>query len=217
MSLYLVDLKPNFNRDFNFSVNICSTEFISKLKILVFMLAFFSCLNVYAIDACTTSEMSRLRELANNIQFKTDMVVEMDDKETENYVVSYNVEIANFDDDLKIGYKPNDYSEEITVYPNQIIDEAFYAGQTIKFKIYAYTENLCIDELLKTVTVKFPYVNEWYHFNKEKCEDNPDFKYCKEFMNVDNIDFEDIDKEFDAYLKKGNITSKITNNLLLMY
>ena len=111
-----------------------------RLKILVFILAFFISLNVYAADACTASEMNRLKELANNVQFKTVLEVELDDKENKIYDVYYNAQVINLVDDLKIVYQLNDYSEETAIYNGQEILDVFSPGQTVKFKVYAYTE-----------------------------------------------------------------------------
>ena len=52
------------------------------------LLIYFCCLNVSAIDACTTSEMTRLRELANNVNFSYQYSVE-DELESDEKVVGY--------------------------------------------------------------------------------------------------------------------------------
>ena len=47
------------------------------------LLIYFCCLNVSAIDACTTSEMTRLRELANNVTFNYNYKIEYESEEDE--------------------------------------------------------------------------------------------------------------------------------------
>ena len=49
------------------------------------LLIYFCCLNVSAIDACTTSEMTRLRELANMLLLTIIIKLNMKVKKTKNY------------------------------------------------------------------------------------------------------------------------------------
>lgn len=167
-------------------------------------------LKVNAYEACTTSEMERLKELAKNVEFKPSYEISSVDEEFESVEVNYKVEIVNFDSDLKIQYTSK-YEEEGTLKSDTKEIENLADGDKLTFKIYSYTTNLCTDEILKTVSLELPKVNDYYYFNKEKCEANKDFKYCKEFMDTDDLDFEDIDKEFEDYLNPGidEIISKL--------
>lgn len=170
-----------------------------KICLLTIFLFLITSLKVDAYEACTQSEMERLKELAKNVEFKPSYEISYVDDENKNVEVNYKIQIINFDSDLRIEYTSK-YEEEDTLKSDTKEITNLADGDKFTFKIYSYTTNLCTDEILKTVTVDLPKVNDYYYFNKEKCDDNKDFKYCKEFMNTDDLDFEDIDKEFEEYL-----------------
>ena len=180
-------------------------------KLLLIIVSFFLYLNVYAVDipACTTSEMSRLKELANNVQFKVDSEIS-EEKELEIVTKIYTLDIVNLDNDLQIKYMSDNTDEdledskEVTITSTKEVNEAFFPSQTVEFKIYAYTANRCTGRLLKTVKVKFPYFNSYYYFNKEKCSEYPNFKYCNESADISNYTIEELDELFDNYIKKEN-------------
>ncbi len=181
-------------------------------KLIVFVILFFISLNVYAVDvpACTDSEMTRLKEIANNVKFKTNYEIIEASEENHEIEVFYNIEIVNFDKNLKIHYTSKYDTEEEIIKSNTSKISNMLDGDSVTFKIYSYTTNLCTDEILKTVTVKLPSVNPYYYFNKEKCDNNPNFKYCKEFMDFD-ADFDTIDKEFEEFLNPSNNNSSGSN------
>ena len=174
-------------------------------KISLFIICFIGCLNVYAYEVpeCTNTELNRLNELANNVNFKTSYTI---DDETVNDIdhtveVIYSLELVNLDKDLKIKYKANNGSiKDLNANTTKINN---LGDGNITIYIYSYTTNLCTDRLLKTKTIKLPSYNEYYYFNKDKCEAHPEFKYCSEFRKTDEYyDFEKIDKEYLEYTKK---------------
>lgn len=177
------------------------------------LLIYFCCLNVSAIDACTTSEMTRLRELANNVKFNYNYKIEYESEEDEELWMAYSFEILNYNDDLKIYL--NDQSNLIDV--NTFQNQEFSRGENITFYIYSYTDNLCTDELLRTIDVKLPVYNTYYYFNKERCEGYPDFEYCKEFMDVSEYSFSEIDEMFQKYVDGDNIIDLITDDNYRLY
>ena len=177
------------------------------------LLIYFCCLNVSAIDACTTSEMTRLRELANNVTFNYNYKIEYESEEDEELWMSYSFEILNYNDDLKVYL--NDQSNLIDV--NTFQNQEFSRGENITFYIYSYTDNLCTDELLRTIDVKLPVYNTYYYFNKERCEGYPDFEYCKEFMDVSEYSFSEIDEMFQKYVDGDNIIDLITDDNYRLY
>lgn len=198
---------------------------MKKIKYLIPILIMFIVVNVKAIDACTPEEMNRLRELAKNVQFKTEYELfyseedDYEDETTENgHIASvyYMVKVINMNENLKILMKNNDNNkyEKVNLDDEMYLQggdiSSFSPGSNITLKIYSYTTNLCTNELLRTETIKFDSYNYWYSNNKEECKNYPDFKYCKEFMEV-NKDDEEIDKLFNEYKKdtKGESNSKI--------
>ncbi len=181
-----------------------------KICLLTILLFLFTSLKVDAYEACTNSEMERLKELAKNVEFKPSYEIGYVDEDNKSVEVNYKVEIINFNSDLRIEYTSK-YEEEGTIKSDTKEINNLADGDKITFKIYSYTTNLCTDEILRTVSIELPKVNDYYYFNKEKCNDNKEFKYCKEFMDTDNVEFEDIDKEFEEYLNPN--INEIINKL----
>ena len=180
-----------------------------SLKNIFLIMIFCVCLNVKAIDQCSTEEMNRLKDLANKVQFKTNYNVHETESEGNIYgaTASYNIELVNNNEDFKYYYSSSSIQKrEINL--NQISNITFSDGEVVTFYIYSYTTNLCTDELLRTETIKFPIYNSYYYINKDKCSEYPDFKYCREFMDIGNISYSEIDKEFEEYTK-GDVKNKV--------
>lgn len=179
------------------------------ILMLISFLLIISYKDVFAIDACTTSEMKRLKELANNVNYVAEIDYEMieNSKIDEEKFVSafYNIKIINSSSDLKIYYERDGYKYEIE---NNYI-ESVEEGE-IKLYIYAYTANLCVDELIMTKTIQLEELNSYYYYNKEKCKQHSDFEYCQEFHDND-LSFEEIEKEFNEYLKTNDSNSILPN------
>ena len=167
-----------------------------KKIFITIMIVFISLIwkNVYAIDACTTNEMSRLRELAGNVEFKTSYEFDDVDNEYKNVFIFYDIDILNFSDDLKITYELDGTEYELFSDDKKIED--LWEGLNLTFNIYSYTDNLCTERLLKTVKVNLPFYSDYYYFNKDKCNNHKDFKYCQEFISIEDREYEDIDKLF---------------------
>ena len=190
------------------------------IKYLLSILIFFICLNVKAIDACTTDEMNRLKELANNIELKYKYEVTNEYKAAnsdENDFVEggFQIEILNYSDDLKYVLKYDDTEFQVDV--NELKEMHFDGGTNLALYIYSYTANMCTHSLLRTYNLKLPYYNQYYHYNKDKCEKASDFKYCKEFITwYDEKTNKEIDKEYEQFLKNGEVGAVIKNNNMLV-
>ena len=65
----------------------------------------FSFKNVLAIDACTSQEMSRLKELAGNVKFRATHEIAAIDEEFKEIDAVYTISVLNSNEDLKIYYK----------------------------------------------------------------------------------------------------------------
>ena len=176
---------------------------MKRIKYLIPILIMFIAINVKAIDACTPEEMNRLRELAKNVQFKTNYNMLTAEDGIDDLEVVYHLNVINFNNDLSIYMKTNDDEEFKIIDPNNMDDKYFFEGEVVTFKIYSHTTNLCTNELLNTNNIKFDYYNYWYYKNKDNCNKYHDFKYCKEFMKTDKND-EEIDKLFNEYKKEIN-------------
>ncbi|MBR3660808.1 MAG: hypothetical protein IKN63_02780 [Bacilli bacterium] len=188
---------------------------MKKLKYILMFILMTSVLNVKAIDSCTTDEMTRLKELANNVEIKysyeiiTDENLE-DDEETEDdsetdeveeedkdIRVLYKIDAYNLTDDLRL-YFADDLSAPIDI--SNIKSYEFYEGENINIKIYSHTVNLCTDRVLRNIKIDLPIYNRYYYENKEKCSKTPEFKYCQEFLDV-TMESSEIDKLYDKYVQ----------------
>ena len=191
---------------------------MKKIKYFIPMLILFIIFDVKAIDSCTTEEMARLKELANNVKFKTDY--EINTTETTNDAgekiindvdVSYKIQVINDNEDLKYFYKLSSQKEKIQVSSNDLSNIRFPDGEKLQISIFSYTTNLCTNELLKTETIDLPIYNVYYYLNQDKCKSNSDFKYCKEFMEVD-LSIDEIDNLYNKYVSEKGFEK--TSNFL---
>ena len=188
---------------------------MKKLFKYLVIIIFLSFINVYAVDRCSTDEMNRLKELAKNVDIKYEYDLKIIKQEDdENIIVPrYRIQVLNYNDNLKIYYKDSSYSqtdlesiEEITT--NYLIQE----GDKLDVYIYSHTTNLCTDTMLRKITITFPYYNQYYYENKDKCQQYPEFKYCEEFKDLKEKSFTEIDEEFDNYIKSLKIAN-VKNDL----
>ena len=184
------------------------------IKYLVLIFLFWTFLDVNALDNCTTDEMKRLRELAGNVELKYNYEIDSEhvaeSADQESFVEGvFKIQILNHNEDLR--YVLQYESSEFEIKGNDLSEFSFDEGETIILKIYSYTTNLCTHNLLKTYTIKLPYYNQYYHFNKDKCESNKDFEYCKEFLDkYTSKTNTEIAEEFE---KLKNDNSNIVNEL----
>ena len=180
------------------------------IKIIFISLFILGNINVNAANTCTSEELNRLKELANNVEIKYDYEI----VDVGNYAdIDYIFKVNNFDINLKIKLEVNGSLEDkIYTYSNQseLHEMYFKDGEKVNFKIYSYTLDNCIDKLLRTISIKLPYYNQYYYYNKEKCENYKDSKYCSEFLEKKiNLSDEEIDKLLENEVKNENKEKKI--------
>ena len=183
---------------------------MKNIKYAFLILLFFVSINVKAIDPCTTDELVRLKELSNNVTFNYDYEIEEQKDDDGNYLYSevyYHLNLLNDNENLRIYYNLDEEYDDILLDKNTFNDNLFSGGQYFKYKIYAYTPNMCINKLLKSSSIKFPFYNEFYHSNKDKCEEYKDFEYCKELIDK-NLSKEEIENLFNKYINKDNANKK---------
>ena len=123
---------------------------MKKLLFAIIIILGLNYLNVDALNECTSTELNRLKEIANNISFKYNYEIDSFDNYIETW---YYFEIINNSDDVKIFYKTDDMSlkEEFnsSIY--------FPEKDKVVFYIYAYSMNMCSNKLLRTEIS--PYAN----------------------------------------------------------
>lgn len=186
---------------------------MKKINYILPIIMMFLTINVKAVNQCTSDEMNRLRSLANNVQFKTEyeIIDGTEDEESGDIFAQYKIKVINMSDELRISYRDIGNSDFTDVSVSELDDISFYGGTNLEFKIYAYTNNLCIDELLKTEKLNLPLYNTFYRDNKDKCKKYPEFKYCKEFIE-DNKTEDEINKEFEKYINGDDNEFKEVQN-----
>ena len=195
--------ESNFDREFA-----RSKRYGNNLSVAVVDIDFFKKINDTYGHLCGDYV---LREVAYNMinNFRqTDYVFRYGGEEF--IIVLYKIEALNLSSDLRLSYNGK------IVSANDIKNMSFYNRHQV-FELYSYVDNLCTDELIKKVVVDLPTVNSYYYFNKEKCLENPDFKYCQEFLDIKDISYEEIDKLFQEYIKKDDNNSSKKNNNYLLY
>ena len=186
--------------------------------LVICMISFYTT-NVFAINECTNEEKSRLQELANNIKIKYDYKLREDiiDGEVLEIEPIYKLKMLNSNADLRYEYKFAEESEKKAIRDYEIGDLEVYEGDVIDFYIYSYTTNLCTNQFIKKIRVVLPTYNRFYYFNKEDCLEYSDFKYCQEFMDISNLDYEQLEAEFSEYIdnqKKENESNFFKDNLV---
>ena len=183
---------------------------MKKIKIIICLMLFMFCINVKA-DECTTDEMNRLKELASNVEIIKNLEIKKDNQ-YDDLVSYYTIKISNLNDDLNIFY--DEGSQKKLINSENVNDFSFRKGTTATFYVYAYTNNSCINKLLRTITVKFEDYNLYYYSNKDKCNKYPDFKYCQEYMDTSDKTYEEIDELFDEYIKEESKSTGYSNEEL---
>lgn len=188
---------------------------MKKIKIIFGIIIFMMGINVYALEKCSNEEMARLRELANNVDFTYNYAINdegnLDELSYES--VYYKVTVSNWDNDLKLYYKYADEKDYDEISIDELNNTEFPNDATLVFAIRAYVANMCTNELLKTKTLDLPYYNIYYYINKSKCDEYPDFKYCKEIMTKSpEKENDEIDDLFNKYIEKNNAIAEEKTN-----
>ena len=179
---------------------------MKKIKYLFLIYIFFICLNVSALNECTSEEMTRLKELADNVSFQYKANVEdvklLEEDEYMYKEAYYTIQAFNIDSSLKVHVKDSDI-----YFSNQEDDmSGFMNGENVIIEFIAYTKNLCSGKVITTKTINLPYFNLFSLRNE--CKDYPEFKYCSEYGDY-SISEEEFLKELGIYQQNsGNSNNK---------
>ncbi|MBR3660805.1 MAG: hypothetical protein IKN63_02765 [Bacilli bacterium] len=194
---------------------------MKKIEYILILIIILNVLNVKAIGSCTTDQLNHLKELANNVELKKIIHVDelnQDEEKTDdssNLIkeVYYTIEVVNYDENLIIYYKDGDTKYKMG--KDEIDNFEFYEDENAIFNIYSYTSDGCTNDLLRTISLNFDYYNMYYYDNKDKCIGHEDFKYCQEYLNINDMDYKEIDKLYEEYIanksKKTSTDSSISN------
>lgn len=183
---------------------------------------FFCYINVYAADACESSELSRLRKLAEKVDF--DYSYEIKELTTPggtvNKYIEYSISAINLNDDLQVVIMEDYFANKFTEFKGDSEGKAtlkpFLEGDKVNITIYAYTENACSGKKITTKTITLPYYNKFYDLDdcrlvrdydycmvkyyKEYCDDFQTFKYCQKFID-ESVSQEKFDDKLNDFRK----------------
>ena len=169
-----------------------------KIKYILFILLMLITFNVKAENTCEKDELNRLKELAKKVQFDYDY--DIVDGQAKFYIKA-----VNLNQDLKVliieDYYNDKYKEFVDNSTHTATINNFHSGEKVVITIKGFVPNWCSGKTLLTKTIKLPYYN--YYYSYEKCFGYEDFKYCKPLIN-ENINQTQFDKQFETYLiEKG--------------
>ena len=174
---------------------------MKKIKYLLPIILLLLTLNVKADEKCQTSEYSRLKELAQKIEFDYDYILV-------DGVANFSIKAVNLNSDLKVIIIEDYYRDKYKEFKDNSTHIAtlngFKSGERVAVTIKAFVPNWCSGTTLLTKTVKLPYYN--YFYDENECKGNEDFKYCKVLLDS-NITQDTFNKEFEIYR-----TEKIKDN-----
>ena len=186
------------------------------MKKIIFVMICFIELNVLALN-CSNEEIDRLKNLADQIEFKYDYQIKEEKNNDDNYkYAEYTITAKNLSDSLKV-FTSYDFEKGVNFEFNNAssVDTlgGFSEGDNIKIYTEAYEDNGCLGNLVLTKTISLPYYNKYY--DEQLCQHNQDFKYCA--IMIDNkIDDDIYNSELVKYQEiKENNGQK--NSEILLY
>lgn len=137
---------------------------------------------------CSYERQAELSKIAANVKFSYTYDVQEDRP-------NFTINITNITNDIYIKEQEtgNIINKESNV-PNTDI-----GGKSVAYNIYSNDAN-CKDELLITKYVTLPEYNNFS--NIKDCQDYPEFKYCKKWMNTNDLTQEHFEDEFDKYIDR---------------
>ena len=181
--------------------------------ILTFILLLFS-KNTYA--ECTYTDKANLNKLAANVKIDYEINTKTIDPNSEEYngeeegiTLTYDyidLIFTNISNELYVTGTESTSSEEITVFPTDLVDGkktiSYFDTSFIRkytFKIIASDESNCGGETLKTLYVTLPMRNIYADY----CgEEETDFYMCKPFVTTSIDSYSTFSKKYDAYHNK---------------
>lgn len=188
--------------------------------IIGIFVTFFCYMNVYAADACESSELSRLRKLAEKVEF--DYSYEIKEIENDDNLLvrfaEYNLNVVNLNSEIQVYV--TDTKSNITKMVkasngNSGSVGTFFDGDTLEIKIQAYTRNACSGKTIITKKIKLPYYNVFSTYNI--CQNDDFCGICSEFLDHE-YSVEEFKKDVDkCYATRNhelidNITKNNSNN-----
>ena len=132
-------------------------------------------------DTCSSSEMKRLKELAEKIEFSYDYKVNKHTNNNEVWdTIDFSITATNLNNEIKTLVIYNFYNGDYLEFKNNGSNmgtlQGFSEGERVSITMKAYTNNGCSSKDILTKTIKLPYYNQYY--DEKFCKENEKFKYC---------------------------------------
>ena len=172
----------------------------------------FYSLNVHA--SCNTSEFTRLKEKAKEIQFAYSLNYDNN---------SFDITATNLDKEIKVliirDYYLEDYREFSYNTSQEYTLSNFTPGERVTITFKGYVANECAGETVYTKTLTLPYYNSFY--DSSECENYREFIYCKERLVENNISSSEFYDKYYPYVEKivnreANFQTKIVYNFIVL-
>lgn len=176
---------------------------------------------VKAASSCSYSEQAELNEIVSHVNANYEVVeVSMGEYydvdhfgdegyETvkEHFVKGFNIHILNITEDIYVKVS-NNVNAEVKTYHYKDTQDGIATFQTldnerlVTYTIEVYSNKYsCAGEMYRKFTLTTPLYNNYAE--RPQCEGNEEFYYCQEFINSENITFNEfIDKFSEFYAQK---------------
>ncbi len=155
-----------------------------KKLMVILVLSLFFVINVYA-ETCSNSELSRLKKIAEQVEFSYDYDIKRTNYEEGVLVdIDNSITALNLNPEIRVliieDYYKDKYQEFKYNDSKKATLKGFSNGTSVNITIEAYVNNSCSGKKLLTKKINIPYYNQFY--DDERCEENRDFEYCKNEM-----------------------------------
>ncbi len=192
-----------------------------KKLIIVFLFIISLIVNIKA-DTCSNTEMTRLKKLAEKVEFTYDYEIQKDENSDGTYEYpKFKITANNLNSELKVlivnDFYNNDYREfKYNDKKSSTLDN-FYEGENVTVTIKAYTANACSSKTVLTKQVKLPYYN--YLYDEELCKEYPDFDYCVKLTEKE-LTLDEYNRAYNDYMsytEEDIVEENNTNNMIYIY
>ena len=141
---------------------------------------------------CDYQELSRLKNIASNINYKIDYI-EKDNK------VEFTITLVNLHPEIYIRDVSNNkfyYYSDVIKGKNELVLKGYSSGKTIRYDIYNNIKEFCDSEVLLSKYVTLPPYNPYY--KDPICSGAEEYKLCQKWINM-NMNYNNFKKEVENY------------------
>lgn len=178
----------------------------------ILMLGVFASFCLFPLSAnaeCSSERLVELSKIADNVTlsytYDFDRTIPDDEGHSEVLNAIFKVNISNLTKDI---YIENEGNGNTHVGVGETTDPTtFNSGQSVTYTIYS-NDASCKGEALTSKYITFPTYNSFS--SSQECTENPEFKYCKTWLDTTNLSQEEFEKALDEY-KSENQVKKAEN------